>query len=63
MPDNYRRNEIQDVLDAGPHDDETWFRLLVIGKKQSKHLSVSAEELAAIRDILHATDNPETTES
>lgn len=59
MPDNYRRNEIQDVLTAGPHDDETWFRLQVIGKMQSKHLNVSAAELAAIRDILHAADNPE----
>jgi hypothetical protein len=62
VPDNYRHDEIQDVLAAGPHDDETWFRLQAIGKKQSKHLNVSAEELATIRDTLYGADNPGTAD-
>lgn len=57
MPDNYRHDEIQDTLDAGPYADETWFRLQVKGKRNTKHLSVTPAEVAAIRDLLHAADN------
>lgn len=48
----YRHAEIQDVLDAGPADDETWFRLQVQGKHKSKHLNVSRDQLVAIQGIL-----------
>jgi hypothetical protein len=56
MPDkataHYHRAEIQAVLDAGPHPDETWFRLQVSGAEKSKHLNISPDQLVAIRDIL-----------
>lgn len=48
----YRRAEIQDVLDAGPHDDEDWFRLQVRGKHASKHLNITPDQLVAIQRIL-----------
>lgn len=62
MPDSYRRSEIQDTIDAGPHDDETWFRLQILGKHDTKHLNVTPAEVEAIRDVLapadwHATIN------
>jgi hypothetical protein len=53
MADTYRRNEIQQLLDAGPHDEETWFRLKILGKSETKHLNVSPAEVEAIRDLLH----------
>jgi hypothetical protein len=54
---NYRRNEIQDVIDAGTYADG-WFRLQVAGVHASKHLNVTFGQLEAIRDILFAADNP-----
>lgn len=61
MPDpntiRYRRAEIQDTLDAGPADDETWFRLQIRGKRDTKHLNVSPAEVAAIRDLLEPPDD------
>jgi len=61
MPDkakvDYHRAEIQDVLNAGPHPDETWFHLQVSGAVKSKHLNISPDQLVAIRDILAPADN------
>lgn len=48
----YKRNEIQDVLDAGPHPDEDWFRLQVRGVTASKHLNITRAQLEAIRDTI-----------
>jgi hypothetical protein len=63
VPDNatvhYHRAEIQAVLDAGPHPDETWFRLQVSGAEKSKHLNISPDQLVAIRDILAPTNDSE----
>lgn len=52
----YRRAEIQDVLDASPHEGEHWFRLQVSGAATSKHLNITADELARIRDVLVPPD-------
>lgn len=48
---DYHRREIRDVIDAGP-DDVGNFRLQVSGATKSKHLSVTAAQLAAIEQIM-----------
>lgn len=55
----YHRDEIKSVLDSGDDPDAgEFFRLKVTGPHaESKHLNVTAAQLAAIADIL-ADDNP-----
>jgi hypothetical protein len=48
----YERRELGRVLDAGPHDDETWYRLQVSGRETSKHLSISEATLRRILDVV-----------
>lgn len=40
------------MISLGPAADETWFRLQVSGKESTKHLSISPDQLAAIRRVL-----------
>jgi hypothetical protein len=60
MTFQYRRIEIQEVLDAGPHDDEDWFRLQISGKHSTKHLNLTPVEVAVVRDLL--TEDSELVE-
>ncbi len=53
MPTNdYRHDEIQLVLDAGPEHEEDFFRLVITGSATTKHLNITPAEVAAIRDLL-----------
>lgn len=49
---DYERKQIQRVLDAGPAKEETWFRLQVSGKVESKTLVVSGDTLRMIQAIV-----------
>lgn len=49
---DYRRSEVQMVLDVGPEHEEDWFRLTISGAATTKHLNISRSELIAIRDLL-----------
>lgn len=52
----YRFEEILRVVDAGPADDETWYRLQVSGKATSQHMNVTATELEVIAALLTKGD-------
>ncbi len=48
----FNRAEITDVIAAGPDDGETFYRLLVSGKRSTKHLRVTAEQANCVAAIL-----------
>ncbi len=49
---NYYRAEIKKVLDAGPQDGEDWYRLVVKGKRETKHLNVTPTQVHIISALM-----------
>jgi hypothetical protein len=51
---NYERRELTRVLDAGPAEGETLFRLQVSGKESTKYLNITAAQLKTMIETLCA---------
>lgn len=49
---HYERDQLTRVLDGGPNDNETWFRLQVQGRESSKLLSITPEQLSTLIEAL-----------
>lgn len=48
----YEEREISRVLDAGPHDDETWFRLQIRGRLATRWLNATPAQVRRIAAVL-----------
>jgi hypothetical protein len=53
---NYKQRELTRVLDAGPAEGETFFRLKVSGKESTKYLNLTPAQLKALIEAVFPED-------